>query len=214
MKLTSVLAFFLLAFSPAAFSSDWGAETNLNPSYADDNRFTQNLDLTGSQNTTSQDLPDWTQDLVLYMMRVDKFGELPTINSAREKLHTLKHLGITGVIVNPVAMSFRGLSWDNHPNDSFEFWGFYSHVEPGLLDSELGTDADFTAFVDELHAMGIKVFLDFEFHGVFDPDVFRVNMDWNDAYNDSFPDNRSSLLDEHPEFSNGPRVRIKRASGR
>ncbi|RKX38508.1 MAG: hypothetical protein DRP64_15605, partial [Verrucomicrobia bacterium] len=195
MKLTSVLAFFLLAFSPAAYSSDWGAETNLNPSFADDNRFTQNLDLTGSQNTTPQDLPDWTQDLILYQMRIDTFGELATINSAREKLHTLAHLGITGVVLTPIAKSFKGSSWDNP-----EYSGYYSHVEPDQIDPVLGTDADFTAFVDELHAMGIKVFLDFEFHGVFDPDVFRTKMNWIDAYNDSYPENRSSLLDTHPEF--------------
>ncbi len=195
MKLANLLTFFLVAFSSVAFSADWGAAGNLNPSFANDNRFTQNLDLSGSQNTTPQDLPDWTQDLILYQLRIDKFGTLPTINSAREKLYTLEHLGITGVVLTPIAKSFKGSSWENS-----EYSGYYSHVEPDQIDSVLGTDADFTALVDELHAMGIKVFLDFEFHGVFDPDVFRTKMNWIDAYNDSYPDNRSSLLDTHPEF--------------
>ena len=73
----------------------------LNPSFAGDNRFNQTLDLSGNQNSTP-DVPDWTQDLILYQMRIDKFGTQPTINSAREKLWVLEKLGITGVVLNPI----------------------------------------------------------------------------------------------------------------
>lgn len=188
-----ITLFILLPF--IAVAQNWGDEDVLNPSFADDNRFNSTLDLSGNLNQTP-DVPDWTQDLILYQMRIDKYGVLPTINSAREKLWVLERLGVTGVVLNPVAKPFK---W---PDGNHEEWSYYTHLEPEILDPDLGTEADFQAFVDELHAMGIKVFLDFEFHGVFDRNVFlQGKYDVNQAaYDAAGPESVSSLITEHPEF--------------
>jgi glycosidase len=176
-------------------AQNWGTDSILNPSFANDNRFNSSLDLSGNQNLTP-DVPDWTQDLILYQIRVDKFGEKPTINSAKEKLWVLEKLGVTGVVLNPVAKPFK------MPGSYFEEWSYYTHLEPDVLDPDLGTEQDFIDFVDQVHDMGIKVFLDFEFHGVFDRNVFLqgpypVNQA---AYDAAGPGSVSSLITEHPEF--------------
>ena len=190
------MGFYLLISSTLLGSTnkDWGDDEILNPSFSNDNRFNKPLDLTGDKNTTP-DVPCWTQDLILYQLRIDKFGELPTINSAREKIHTLKELGITGVVLNPVAKAFKNFG-------GYEEWAYYSTVEPDQLDPDLGTEEDFANFVKELHEMGIKVFLDFEFHGVFDRDVFIKKMTDQAAYDVAGLGNRSSLLTTHPDFFN------------
>ena len=183
----------LIAMLPLIVNAqNWGTVSILNPSFANDNRFNATLDLSGNENLTP-DVPEWTQDLIMYMLRVDKFGEEPTINSTREKLWILEKLGITGVHITPVAESFIY-------NDKPEEWGFYSFTEPNKLEPQLETEADFKALVDELHAMGIKVFLDFEFHGVFDRDVFIKKLNWQSAWDAAGPENTSSLLTSHPEF--------------
>ena len=176
-------------------AQDWGSETVLNPSFANDNRFNKTLDLSGNQNQTP-DVPEWTQDLILYQIRIDKFGVLPTINSAREKLSVLEELGVTGVVLNPVAQPFK---W---PDGNHEEWSYYTHLEPEIIDPDLGTEADFQALIDDLHSMGIKVFLDFEFHGVFDRNVFlQGKYDVNQAaYDAAGPESVSSLITDHPEF--------------
>ncbi len=193
--ITFLLTSLFVIFSLISIAQDWGSENILSPSFAGDNRFNHPLDLSGIQNTTPY-VPNWTQDLILYQMRIDKFGTQPTINSAREKLWILERLGVTGVVLNPIAQPFK---W---PNGNFEEWNYYSHLEPAKLDPDLGTEEDFTAFVNQLHDMGIKVFLDFEFHGVFDRNVFLqgkypVNQD---AFSAAGPQNVSSLISEHPEF--------------
>ena len=199
MKKNKVILFIIIFLNLLGFikdinAQDWGNDDILNPSFANDNRFNNYLDLSGNENTTPV-LPDWTQDLILYQMRIDKFGTVPTINSTLHRLYVLERLGITGVVINPIAKSFKGFSWDGS-----KYWGFYSHTEPNMIDPDLGTDADFTNLINKLHDMGIKVFLDFEFHGVFDREVFIKKMDWVDAYNDAGPENTSSLLTSHPEF--------------
>jgi hypothetical protein len=191
MKKYSLLIFIIL-FPIIGNAQNWGTDSLLNPSFANDNRFNKTLDLSGTQNQTP-DVPEWTQDLIMYMIRLDKFGVEPTINSAREKLWVLEKLGITGVHITPVAESFID-------NEKPEEWGFYSFTEPDNLEPMLGTEDDFKALVDELHARGIKVFLDFEFHGVFDRDVFIKKMDWQSAWEHAGPENTSSLLTSHPEF--------------
>ena len=197
MKLKIVLVLFTAPL--LAHAQDWGSDPVLNPSFADDNRFNKTLDLGGNQNTTP-DLPDWTQDLILYQMRIDKFGAQPTINSAKEKLWVLKRLGITGVVLNPIAQPFK---W---PGGTYEKWSYYSHLEPDKLDPDLGTEADFKAFVSELHSMGVKVFVDFEFHGVFDRNVFLQGpyatgtASDTAAYNAAGAAAVSSLIYSHPEF--------------
>lgn len=175
-------------------SQDWGQDSVLAPSFSTEDRFQDTLDLFTNHNETP-DCPGWTQSLILYQLRIDKFGDHSTIQSALERVHYLKHLGINGVVLNPIAKSFKGLGTN-------EEWGFYSHLEPDSIDSQIGTDADFQRFVDSLHLLGIKVFLDFEFHGVFDRDVFIKKLNWPSAWSAAGSGNTSSLLGSHPEFFN------------
>ena len=196
MKLNYLLFIFLLFNYSHVYSQDWGMFENLNPTFSADNRFNITLNLSGTGGNLTPVVPDWTQDLILYQMRIDKFGAFPTINSAREKLDVLTKLGITGVVLNPIAKPFK---W---ADGSYEEWMYYSHLEPNMIDPDLGTEADFKAFVTDLHARGIKVFLDFEFHGVFDRNVFLQGSSPVDqaSYNAAGSQNVSSLITSHPEF--------------
>ncbi len=195
MNIRIIALVYLFFVTKTIIAQNWGSDSILHPSFANDMRFNQDIDLSGSLNGTPQDLPNWTRDLILYQMPLHKFGVLPTINSAKEHLWVLEKLGIKGVVLTPVALAYKSFSWENP-----EYWNFYTHTEPKTLDPALGTEADFVSFVAQLHGMGIKVFLDFEFHGVFDRDFFRTKIDWLDAYNDVGSHNRSSLLSEHPDF--------------
>jgi hypothetical protein len=71
----------------------------------------------------------------------------------------LQSLGVSGVWLAGSALA---------SSHFFGIWSSYSTVDPTQLDDALGTEAEFRALVDALHAVGIKVFLDVTTHGVVD----------------------------------------------
>lgn len=146
------------------------------------------------ENTTPP-VPEWTKDIIMYQMRVDRWvGDYypkESFKKAIEKLDYLADLGITAIWLTPIAKG----------NDIYKLKGvhpkyriFYTHKEPDQLDPELGTEEDLKRFVSEAHKRGIKVFFDVVVHGV--------------VYNNGR--NPSSLIEKRPEFFDiSPDGRVK-----
>jgi hypothetical protein len=119
---------------------------------------------------TSPPAPKWTKDLILYQMRVDQFTPEGTFNAARRKLLYLYDLGITGIVLNPVAEFF---SYEAPKTNINKKHIYYCVKEPDKLEPLLGSEQDFKRFVEEAHNYGIKVFLDVVTFGVHPPVLYN-----------------------------------------
>jgi len=120
--------------------------------------------LSTGQNTSCSS-PAWMRDQIMYEMRIDTFSDstssgtnASTFKGAKALLPQLADLGVTGVILDPVEANGQG--GDIRTNN------YYGNCIPGTLEPRLGTDADFTAFVTQAHALGINVFVDIVQHGI------------------------------------------------
>ncbi len=120
--------------------------------------------------------PAWAKDMILYKFRVDYFtdGEnhgFITANgnftTAREKIPYLKDLGVTGILLFPLA-EYPEYIYPDCP---------YGVSNPEELDSSFGTEQDFIDFVQEAHDNGMKVFVDIVTFGA--SDVLESHPEWS-----------------------------------
>ena len=133
---------------------------------------------------TSPRAPEWINDLIIYQMRVDQFTPEGTINAAKNKLSYLQDLGITAVLLNPIAEFNKGSYGSRTYRDVRHI--YYGVKESNKLEFLLGTDQDFKNFVDEAHRRGIKVFVDTVTSGVISEQLAPLAGDWDgDAINTS-----------------------------
>ncbi|MEN8248757.1 MAG: alpha-amylase family glycosyl hydrolase [Bacteroidota bacterium] len=152
-------------------------------------------------------------DLILYNMRIDRFvPEEDFLNkksfvAATTKLDYLADLGITGIVLEPIAEGFTpgfdnngGYIDSNDPNNSSEVlgghsWNFFSQRDQRIVDPALGTKEEFQTFVSEAHNRGIKVFVEFVFHGMFHGSVIK-----DASHPNGYPNLTAPVINEHPEF--------------
>ncbi len=133
----------------------------------------------------------WTDDTwrgvpregqVIYEMHIGTFTSEGTWKSAIEKLPKLANLGVTLLEVMPVADFCGRFGWGYDGVNVFA---------PARL---YGTPADFRAFVDRAHALGLGVILDVVYNHIgpdgnylkeFSPDYFtdRYANEWGEALN-------------------------------
>jgi len=128
----------------------------------------------------------WTglemEDLILYELHVGTFTPQGTFNGVREKLNTLKDLGITAIELMPVADFPGNRNWGYDGVDLFAPARCY------------GTPDEMRQLVNEAHALNIGVFLDVVYNhlgpdgaylGAFSPHYFssRHKSPWGDAVN-------------------------------
>ncbi len=114
--------------------------------------------LQGAENTTPRS-PSWAKDMIFYHVRIETFTPERTFKAATERLTYVRDLGVTGVVLTPIA------TLDSTHVDLRQ-QVFYGPSRPDILDPRLGTDADFKAFVAEAHRLGMKVFVDNVVHGI------------------------------------------------
>jgi maltooligosyltrehalose trehalohydrolase len=123
--------------------------------------------------------PAW-RDTVFYELHIGSFSALGTWRGAAEKLPYLGDLGVNAIEVMPVA-SFPGT----------RNWG-YDGVSLYAPSANYGTPAEFRAFVDRAHALGLAVYLDVVFnhlgpdgayHRLFHPGFYRegTHTPWGEA---------------------------------
>jgi len=83
----------------------------------------------------------------------DLKGLTGTCTDTRTGLARIKDLGFTGIWIAPVVVQ----RWVQGDSASYHgYWG----LDFTKVDAHLGTDADFAAFADCAHGLGLKVFLD------------------------------------------------------
>lgn len=97
--------------------------------------------------------PAWSCSAVLYEMNVRQLTREGTLRAARRRLKGLAELGVDAVWLMPI-----------HPIGEVARKGslgsYYSVRDYTAVNPDLGTMADFDAFVTEAHRLGMKVLLD------------------------------------------------------
>ena len=127
---------------------------------------------------------DWFRKGVIYQVQMRAFTPEGTLKAAAAKLPHVKATGANIVYLCPIWVSDddpdRG-GWSprqlesgtDNPRSPYRLKD-YAHVDP-----EYGTDADFKAFVDAAHALGLKVMTDLVFRHCGPNAVFlKEHPDW------------------------------------
>ncbi len=100
----------------------------------------------------NQTVPQWVRDGRIYCIFFKGFTSQGTIAAAIPKLQHIKDLGFNIIWVLPV-MDVEG-QLDQGANIGYNIIDFYN-VDPGY-----GSNADFKYFVEQAHALGLRVILD------------------------------------------------------
>ena len=95
--------------------------------------------------------PEWVRDAVVYEIFVPAFTPEGTLQAAKDRLGWIKSLGASIVWLMPIYQNGETI---NEMNAGYNITDFYT-IHP-----QLGTMADFEAFVEEAHGLGLRVILD------------------------------------------------------
>lgn len=117
-------------------------------------------------------VPEWTKDAVMYEVNIRQYSDEGTFDAVKEDLPRLKEMGIDILWLMPI-----------HPIGEKKRKGsmgsYYAVKDYMDVNPEFGTKEDFRALVNDVHALGMKVIID-----------------W--VPNHSAWDNW--LIEEHPEY--------------
>lgn len=116
--------------------------------------------------------PDWSRDAVIYEINVRQYSDAGTFDAVRDDLPRLKDLGVDILWLMPI-----------HPIGEVERKGtlgsYYSVRDYYGVNPEFGTKDDFKRFVDDAHAQGFKVILDWVAnHTAWDNELATAHPDW------------------------------------
>jgi glycosidase len=115
---------------------------------------------------------DWTADAVLYQLNTRQFTPEGTFKAAQAQLPRLAKMGVDIIWLMPI-----------HPIGEVERKGSlgspYAVRDYRAVNPELGTEAEFRAFVDEAHRLGLKVILDWVAnHSAYDNPLTLSHPEW------------------------------------
>lgn len=115
---------------------------------------------------------EWTRDAVLYQLNTRQFTPEGTFAAAQKQLPRLAKMGVDIIWLMPV-----------HPigeaNRKGSLGSPYAVRDYRAVNPELGTEAEFRAFVDEAHRLGLKVILDWVAnHSAYDNPLTQSHPDW------------------------------------
>ena len=115
---------------------------------------------------------DWTRDAVLYQLNTRQFTPEGTFKAAQKQLPRLAAMGVDIIWLMPV-----------HPigelNRKGSMGSPYAVRDYRAVNPDLGTEAEFRAFVDEAHRLGLKVILDWVAnHSAFDNPLTASHPEW------------------------------------
>ncbi len=115
---------------------------------------------------------DWTADAVLYQLNTRQFTPEGTFKAAQKQLPRLAAMGVDIIWLMPI-----------HPigveNRKGPLGSPYAVRDYRAVNPELGSEADFRAFVDEAHRLGLKVILDWVAnHSAFDNPLTKSHPEW------------------------------------
>lgn len=114
----------------------------------------------------------WTRDAVLYQLNTRQFTPEGTFKAAQNQLPRLAALGVDIIWLMPV-----------HPigeaNRKGSLGSPYAVRDYRAVNPELGTEAEFRAFIDEAHRLGLKVILDWVAnHSAYDNPLTLTHPEW------------------------------------
>jgi glycosidase len=114
----------------------------------------------------------WTADAVLYQLNTRQFTPEGTFKAAQKQLPRLAEMGVDIIWLMPI-----------HPigieNRKGSLGSPYAVRDYRAVNPELGTEAEFRAFVDEAHRLGLKVILDWVAnHSAHDNPLTLSHPDW------------------------------------
>lgn len=114
----------------------------------------------------------WTADAVIYQLNTRQFTPEGTFKAAQTQLPRLASMGVDIIWLMPV-----------HPigevNRKGTLGSPYAVRDYRAVNPELGTEAEFRAFVDEAHRLGLKVILDWVAnHSAFDNPLTVSHPEW------------------------------------
>ncbi len=114
----------------------------------------------------------WTRDAVLYQLNTRQFTSEGTFKAAQKQLPRLAEMGVDIIWLMPV-----------HPigetNRKGSLGSPYAVRDYRAVNPELGTEAEFRAFVDEAHRLGLKVILDWVAnHSAYDNPLTSSHPEW------------------------------------
>ena len=115
---------------------------------------------------------DWTRDAVLYQLNTRQFTQEGTFAAAQKQLPRLAAMGVDIIWLMPI-----------HPigelNRKGSMGSPYAVRDYRGVNPDLGTEAEFRAFVDEAHRLGLKVILDWVAnHSAFDNPLTVSHPEW------------------------------------
>lgn len=115
---------------------------------------------------------DWTRDAVLYQLNTRQFTPEGTFKAAQKQLPRLAAMGVDIVWLMPI-----------HPigdiNRKGSMGSPYAVRDYRAVNPDLGSEAEFRAFVDEAHRLGLKVILDWVAnHSAFDNPLTASHPEW------------------------------------
>lgn len=115
---------------------------------------------------------DWTRDAVLYQINLRQFTPEGSIAAARNQLPRLAEMGVDILWLMPVQPI-------GEANRKGELGSPYSIRDYTAVNPELGSMSDIRAFVDEAHALGMRVILDWVAnHSAWDNPLVQAHPDW------------------------------------
>ncbi|WP_379920599.1 alpha-amylase family glycosyl hydrolase [Erythrobacter sp. R86502] len=154
MRLSAVLLAASFAAAPALAEADHTA-----PDYT-------------PRNVIEVQNAEWTADAVLYQLNTRQFTAEGTFAAAQKQLPRLAAMGVDIIWLMPI-----------HPigeiNRKGSLGSPYAVRDYRGVNPEFGTEADFRAFVDEAHRLGLKVILDWVAnHSAYDNPLTTTHPEW------------------------------------
>lgn len=115
---------------------------------------------------------EWTRDAVLYQLNTRQFTPEGTFKAAQKQLPRLAAMGVDIIWLMPI-----------HPigeaNRKGSLGSPYAVRDYRAVNPEFGTAAEFRAFVDEAHRLGLKVILDWVAnHSAYDNPLTKIHPEW------------------------------------
>jgi glycosidase len=114
---------------------------------------------------------EWSQNANIYEVNIRQYSEEGTFNAFREDLPRLEAMGVKILWLMPI-----------HPigekNRKGPLGSYYSVQDYKAVNPNFGTEEDFKALVDEAHALGMKVIIDWVANHTAWDSPWTENPDW------------------------------------
>lgn len=116
--------------------------------------------------------PAWTRSAAIYEVNVRQYTPEGTFTALQKHLPRLQRLGVDILWLMPVQPIGKA-------SRKGSLGSYYSVQDYTAINPEYGTEADFKAFVEEAHRLGMKVILDWvPNHSAFDHAWITEHPDW------------------------------------